>query len=1179
MTRDFQPSRTTLVFAAAALVLSAALSIGLVWNPAPNVWWTNGGEIRTREAEAPLRRILWLPAQPVPGAHDEAVDEYEPRFSADGTTMVFVRRRTGHNADLFLSKWTPVGWSEATPLEAINTENDELGPELARDGKSLYFYSDRPGGLGGYDLWVSRATDAGWGTPTNLGPTVNSSWNEYGPALAPDGATLYFSSNRPRMGEAVPQGAAWTATIREQNTRHDYDLYKSDLSGPEPGAAVALTELNTPFDEGAPALSPVGDFLYFASDRPGGLGGFDVYRARVLGSIIRAAENLGSAVNSVKNDLDPALSADGFRLFFSSDRRASVGGVGEPKASSLESDESRPRYGLWQTASREVFEELEAVPRNAWLAKMWAAIWPWLGLLLLTLIPLFALWYLLKNEMWRKRLGQLSLLAQCVLLSLLIHAAIMAGLAVWKVGSGIVEAMKPAGGTQVILASSGVPGDIGGQVFGGSTDVATPVSSFDAITASVSAPTVDAAAVLAAPPPLIASVQPALEFQPAMSANPSQSMPTTSVPDARLQSVDALIPQASAPRASGEAGASMPAALSSVAATPVAGSSSDAPSADVPLPQSQHAESAVGTMDVRIPDRAIAANAGAVASSAGSVAPGGAAELASSAVLPTAITPAAGSARSEAKATAELTETRAGMAPVMVTAGVPNATRTDLAPPAMQSGAGSKSVMVPATETDRRVGAMNGSVGSSASAPGRQIAQGTGLAPLPQATAAQGASAREAQAGVVGVALGTLAAAAGAASDHQALSSGPAVVQPGAMSSAGAKASLQPLSSFGEVPVRGSAVGVGSAPSAPGRDIGSIAGDSRLPVTPSEPVKPVETFAQRAPEVRSEVLEKMGGNAETEKAVGLALEWFARHQERDGRWTGRHFDDRCGKCDAPADFDADAAMTGMALLCYLGAGHTHKSDGPYRDAVQRAIGWLVARQLPNGDLRQGETMYGQTVATVALCEALSMTKDQTLAGPARRAVQFVLQTAAKPRSARTSDEDTSVLGWLVMTVESARRAGIAVPRDVFDSAARWLDSVAATGAPGRYAYSAGRAPSAAMTAEAMFVRQLLGHARTEAPMEQSAAFILQTPPKWENGAPTYYWYYATLALFEHQGDSWKRWNEGLRPELLGHQRRDSAAAGSWDPQDEWSKLGGRIYQTAICTLSLEVYYRYKPRAE
>lgn len=206
-----------------------------------------------------------------------------------------------------------------------------------------------------------------------------------------------------------------------------------------------------------------------------------------------------------------------------------------------------------------------------------------------------------------------------------------------------------------------------------------------------------------------------------------------------------------------------------------------------------------------------------------------------------------------------------------------------------------------------------------------------------------------------------------------------------------------------------------------------------------------------------------------------------------------------------------------------------------------------------------------------------MTRDPWLQGPARSAVTFVARgpSAQGRRDARSAAADTSVLGWQVMAMKSAERCGFNMPRTTFDSARRWLDQVASPGAPGRYAYRPGEAPSAAATAEAMFVQQLLGHTREEPRMRESAQFILATPPAWRNVAPTYYWYYATLALFQQQDEPWRQWNEGITRELLVNQRRDGPAAGSWDPQDEWSRLGGRIYQTAVCTLSLEIYYRYR----
>ena len=96
-------------------------------------------------------------------------------------------------------------------------------------------------------------------------------------------------------------------------------------------------------------------------------------------------------------------------------------------------------------------------------------------------------------------------------------------------------------------------------------------------------------------------------------------------------------------------------------------------------------------------------------------------------------------------------------------------------------------------------------------------------------------------------------------------------------------------------------------------------------------------------------------------------------------------------------------------------------------------------------------------------------------------------------------------------------------------------------------------------------------------MQTSAKFIARQLPDWDDEPNTYLWYYATLALFQHQGEEWRQWNEALKEQLLEHQHKTGRMAGSWDTTDRWSRLGGRVYQTALCTLMLEVYYRYLPR--
>ncbi len=353
--------------------------------------------------------------------------------------------------------------------------------------------------------------------------------------------------------------------------------------------------------------------------------------------------------------------------------------------------------------------------------------------------------------------------------------------------------------------------------------------------------------------------------------------------------------------------------------------------------------------------------------------------------------------------------------------------------------------------------------------------------------------------------------------------------------------------------------------------------DLRLP---SEIAPAPDVYPQRDPAQRQELVEEHGGSRETEKAVAVALDWLARHQSADGRWSSREFDDDCGQCRGKASTDVDVALTGLATLCFLGADYTHAKESEHRLVVQRAVDYLLSVQSKTGDLRAGETMYSHGIASIVLCEAYGMTGDASLREPAQRAIDFISRSRHRAQGGWRYEPgmagDTSVLGWQVMALASAKRVGLIVDDEVFATAKAWLDRASRRQAPGLYSYQPGMPHTRSMTAEGMFVQQLLGRARDEPRMAQSAAFLVRKLPDWSQGANTYLWYYATLALFQHQGDAWRQWNEALTVELLGRQRDDGLASGSWDPADRWSHIGGRVYQTALCTLSLEVYYRYLP---
>jgi hypothetical protein len=235
--------------------------------PRSNAYFTDGADVRVPSASAQTRDVIWTEPRHLGEGVNAMGDDYEPFIDEPAATLYYVRGRTGENAEIYVSQRDGESWSPGEPLAEVNSPADELGPRLSADRLTLYFYSDRAGGQGGYDLWAAaRATPgAPFGSPRNLGSRVNSAWDEYGAAPSPDGSTLYFASNRPRGDEhdAVQPDAAWSATLRDNRIRRDYDLYVADWSDAGYAPARPLDALNTPADDGAPAISLGGRFPLF----------------------------------------------------------------------------------------------------------------------------------------------------------------------------------------------------------------------------------------------------------------------------------------------------------------------------------------------------------------------------------------------------------------------------------------------------------------------------------------------------------------------------------------------------------------------------------------------------------------------------------------------------------------------------------------------------------------------------------------------------------------------------------------------------------------------------------------------------------------------------------------------------------------------------------------------------
>ena len=315
---------------------------------------------------------------------------------------------------------------------------------------------------------------------------------------------------------------------------------------------------------------------------------------------------------------------------------------------------------------------------------------------------------------------------------------------------------------------------------------------------------------------------------------------------------------------------------------------------------------------------------------------------------------------------------------------------------------------------------------------------------------------------------------------------------------------------------------------------------------------------------------KAGDKADAE----LALAWLAQAQEPNGNWDSKKFG---------AQTDGDLAQTGLALLAFLGAGHTEKV-GTYKLNLQRGVAWLKSRQRADGAFcNRGEAVDGiaHGVCGLAMAEAAGMARRPDTVASAQKAIDY----STKLHQSRSNGElsgfgrardskapNLFVTTLFVMQMKSAKVAGLNVPHESFDGAIKFLDSVEEkTG----YRLRPGEGITPQLTIMANLARQFLGWKKEDLqPTVAAAIKELGAPAAGAENSNDLITWIATLCVFQQGGQMWKDWNSGLMKDLAEKQAREGAERGSWPPGGVWAGAG-RVAATAFNALTVEVQFRYQ----
>lgn len=1012
--------------------------------------------------------------------------------------------RLGEDGTADLVTWHPARPGvPPEPVYGVNTPHNELAPAIGPDGR-VFFASDRHGGAGGYDLYVTPRLLAGAAEIAPLA-ACNTALDETDPAPHGNGVDLVFVRSD-REQDDGNNGTLWRWRVGD--ALDPVMVFAAAARGSRPTQQPV---------ERDPVFAPDGAALWFVQKERGQR--LQLVRASLLNGAFDAPVAVGGdwGTGELRS---PVPGADGRRL-----------GLLAPKVGDGAGD-------LWYfAAAHEVYPWW---PGQRWLEWILAGIAA-ISALLLLLLHLGRRW------------SSLDLVAQCLLLSLLLHFLLFLWLMGVEITGALLRGDDDAGGFEVNVihaataATASSASDVGADVR------FTPQERVLTAQAPDSEPVrAEAGDQLAAP---------SGEWEGLVEARPLEA--TAALADAsgdvhKRAGVDASAAVGAAALDSVQAKAAAPAnARAGVAASAVEvvvpGSAMARPGASPALlaaapalPEQAPAPVANGT---GAPAPALQ-DAGEPAAAAETPRAGHDAPVAAPALAVQAreLAPAAPAAASAARSTAGTAELRAASSLAKPSSGLVRNSRpldSHVAPPANTPAPGPRAVAMP---SPLRADTPAAAPAAKAPAPGPARPAPPSLTPLAAPSAAPVASSvarpvRAAEAGVVEAVRLTVA---------------------------------PPPSRLLRAP-------------------------AAAPVLPAAmPMATASAYSNRFGPAKTKALEKFGGTDATERAVASGLRYLARIQNSDGSWGDR------------SDFDGKYGLvyvgkSALCVLAFLGAGHTPASNTEHSGVVKKAIAHLLALQEEDSGAFGPSSCYGHGIATYALAECYGLTKSTELLRPLEKALTWIVDHQGPRRDRRNrggwgyfspgmQPEDdyarVSVSAWMVMALESARLSGIELPEDVMPRAREYIElSFDQPNGWFRYNHKPSRVNSQwptlpSSTPAGAFCLMLLGAGPGDEKVDAAVRYTVERRPeqyrRYEDDdfvlrgqGNVYFWYYGTLCCFLAGGERWAEWNSRLRTVLPGAQSSD----GSFPPIDVYAQQAGdtrrdRAYTTAMCVLCLEVYYRY-----